>query len=309
MTMAELDQMLDMGRRTETPSGARDHALVLVAARSGWGVSKLTQLMISDLGVELEPQEVVDRKEVRRDSWMVWVDPDRGQEWWRSQQGKRRREWLAIGDHWGRRSEEKTLKRRQLTDRWIEEDQPWLADEVVLRVQYVVHRWTRRYAVIRDVSLDSFAAASLWRWLRFRNTRVGDEGHLFCTISSGQATGHGIGELVPGTPLNPSQVYKAISTMGVKANLGRVTLADVRAVQVVDRNRNQERRRWEDERPKEDQFLEWILSRTRPGGPPYWSEPEIVRWREWEFADADGTPVPYPGPLHAITPKHIERRL
>lgn len=296
MTMAELDRMLDMGRRTETPTGARDHALALVAARSGWGVSRLTRLMVSDLAAERMEMETVERSELWREVRMVWGDG--GLEWREAQQEERRQEWLTLSGKRGRWHEEKDAMLR----RWGQADKRRLTKEVVVRVRCVGLRWTRRYALIDGVPLDTHAAESLWRWLRFRMAHVENEGYLFCTISRGTATGHGAGgQLVPGRSLNPSQVRDTIGNMGAKAGLGRVTPSEVAAVQVEDRNRDQTLKRYErwQKLPKEDQLVTWILSRTEPdppGNDRWWTEPERDEWREWEFADRAGTPAFYDGP-------------
>lgn len=66
--------------------------------------------------------------------------------------------------------------------------------------------------------LTQRAAVAISRWIEHRQGLV-DSSHLFCTISTGQATGFGDGDLQPGRAVSHSYIRKMIKRQGRKAHL------------------------------------------------------------------------------------------
>lgn len=94
----------------------------------------------------------------------------------------------------------------------------------------------QRVVTLAGVPLDTVAAASLWRWIQRRRELAVEEGPLFCTISTGQATGMGTGgQLQPGCPLARSYVAKMVGKLAEDAGLGWATPTEVAAIDVLDR--------------------------------------------------------------------------
>lgn len=68
-------------------------------------------------------------------------------------------------------------------------------------------------------TLTQRAAVAISRWMNQRAGLV-ETPHLFCTISRGQATGFGDGDLQPGRAVSHVYVRQMIKRQGVKAGLG-----------------------------------------------------------------------------------------